>query len=385
VRVDSRAGADAEAALRADFTTARLRFRTAMEATFGKRRLAATDLETPAFRELVSKLAAELEPFPLSRLLAGSWALDQPADLVVQSWVERLRETLAGKRIRPDALPAAAWAGALQVRLVDLHFAPAEDELNAWQRAGEVVPFNSLQPVSRVRSEFVQGRTDEEKAFNGYLARFIRPNCAFDLDATARLRELRIAGLRAAVPVLKGQVLVKAGEVITPRTRALLDQMQRGAERVSPGTDRNLVAAVSALAGAMVLAGWWMFIRSRRRLVSDAVIVVDDENAVTAPADLRAGMVEVLRDEFVGALVAQRRTMLDAQDQAQRELARIEFRLQEIQAPLQERLNAYERRIGELEQELTKRGEESQELLRATIDLMQQKAAEEKSGRVTLN
>jgi membrane-associated HD superfamily phosphohydrolase len=349
VRVDSRAGADAEAALRADFTTARLRFRTAMEATFGKRRLAATDLETPAFRELVSKLAAELEPFPLSRLLAGSWALDQPADLVVQSWVERLRETLAGKRIRPDALPAAAWAGALQVRLVDLHFAPAEDELN------------------------------------GYLARFIRPNCAFDLDATARLRELRIAGLRAAVPVLKGQVLVKAGEVITPRTRALLDQMQRGAERVSPGTDRNLVTAVSALAGAMVLAGWWMFIRSRRRLVSDAVIVVDDENAVTAPADLRAGMVEVLRDEFVGALVAQRRTMLDAQDQAQRELARIEFRLQEIQAPLQERLNAYERRIGELEQELTKRGEESQELLRATIDLMQQKAAEEKSGRVTLN
>jgi septal ring factor EnvC (AmiA/AmiB activator) len=96
-------------------------------------------------------------------------------------------------------------------------------------------------------------------------------------------------------------------------------------------------------------------------------------------------MVELLRDEFVGALVAQRRTMLDAQDQAQRELARIEFRLQEIQAPLQERLNAYERRIGELEQELTKRGEESQELLRATIDLMQQKAAEEKSGRVTLN
>jgi septal ring factor EnvC (AmiA/AmiB activator) len=135
----------------------------------------------------------------------------------------------------------------------------------------------------------------------------------------------------------------------------------------------------------MVLAGWWMFIRSRRRPVSDAVIVVDDENAVTAPADLRAGMVEVLRDEFVGALVAQRRTMLDAQDQAQRELARIEFRLQEIQAPLQERLNAYERRIGELEQELTKRGEESQELLRATIDLMQQKVAEEKSGRVTLN
>ncbi len=52
-----------------------------------------------------------------------------------------------------------------------------------------------------------------------------------------------------------------------------------------------------------------------------------------------------------------------------------------MQAPLQERLAAYENRIQELEKELSARTEENRELLKLKIDMLRQQLEEERAGR----
>ena len=71
---------------------------------------------------------------------------------------------------------------------------------------------------------------------------------------------------------------------------------------------------------------------------------------------------------------------------AERAVAELEQRLAKLQAPLEERLQAYEQRIAELEQELTAQGEEKRELIQAQIDLTRKKlAAEQGQDQVTWN
>ena len=65
---------------------------------------------------------------------------------------------------------------------------------------------------------------------------------------------------------------------------------------------------------------------------------------------------------------------------------RLMHRLNELHAPLQNRLNAYESRIQELERELAARTEENRELLKLKIDLLrQQLEAERVPSRVNFN
>jgi hypothetical protein len=142
------------------------------------------------------------------------------------------------------------------------------------------------------------------------------------------------------------------------------------------------------LSGAVIFALWWLVGRRRTGGPSEAVVIVDDEPASAGPvaAPTREELLALLREEFVSTLVEQRQTMMDAQQRAHLELAHLERRLGEFQAPLQSRLDAYEQRIADLEQELHRQGDENRELLQATIELMQQKVREAKAGgRVTLN
>ena len=53
--------------------------------------------------------------------------------------------------------------------------------------------------------------------------------------------------------------------------------------------------------------------------------------------------------------------------QAERELAELERRFVEACTPLEERLRTYERRIADLERQLTEQGNQNQALIQATI------------------
>ena len=84
-------------------------------------------------------------------------------------------------------------------------------------------------------------------------------------------------------------------------------------------------------------------------------------------------------NKLVRALTFQRTHLLETQKQAEQELAELDQRLASVQAPLEDRLKAYEQRIAELEKNLTAKGEENRELIKATIAMARKKLELERS------
>jgi peptidoglycan hydrolase CwlO-like protein len=76
-----------------------------------------------------------------------------------------------------------------------------------------------------------------------------------------------------------------------------------------------------------------------------------------------------MMDKLVRALFSQRAHLLEAQYTSTERVAEMEQRLVKIQELLQARLNAYEKRVGDLERQLTLAQEENRDLMRAKFHL----------------
>ena len=108
-----------------------------------------------------------------------------------------------------------------------------------------------------------------------------------------------------------------------------------------------------------------------------------EQRALQAQAAVRAGLLPQLArwlsQRLVRGLLVQRASWIDTQRQAELAIAEFENRLIKVRAPLEERLQAYEKRIVELEKELAVKGEENRELLKATIATARKKLEAERS------
>lgn len=91
-------------------------------------------------------------------------------------------------------------------------------------------------------------------------------------------------------------------------------------------------------------------------------------------------LAEFAKQSLVQGLFEQRNVLMETQRKAQLALMELESRLKMIQAPLQERIRAYEKRVAELEREVDTQGEELRELTRATLALVRQKLEEEREN-----
>jgi hypothetical protein len=92
----------------------------------------------------------------------------------------------------------------------------------------------------------------------------------------------------------------------------------------------------------------------------------------TATASLAPHLAQVLREALVQELAVQRQELLQTQQIAAAEIAQLAHHLDELRAPIQERLRSYEARIQELEKELAARNEENRELLKLKIEMLRQ-------------
>jgi len=111
-------------------------------------------------------------------------------------------------------------------------------------------------------------------------------------------------------------------------------------------------------------------------------------NAVlnSVKANLEPHLVDALKNAVVQELAAQRRELLAAQQTAATELTDLARRLEAVQAPLLERLRAYEQRIVELEKDLADQSKENRELLKLKIELLRDQVEAERSrSRVHFN
>ncbi len=82
---------------------------------------------------------------------------------------------------------------------------------------------------------------------------------------------------------------------------------------------------------------------------------------------------------LVQRLLTQRSEILTSQQQAEREVAQLATRLENLRAPLEDRLKAYEKRIAELEVELAAKGKQNLELIQAKIEMTRKKLQVERS------
>jgi hypothetical protein len=83
-------------------------------------------------------------------------------------------------------------------------------------------------------------------------------------------------------------------------------------------------------------------------------------------ASLAPHLAQALKEALVQELAVQRRELLQAQQIAAAEIAQLTHHLDELRAPIQERLRSYEMRI----QELAARNEENRELLKLKIEML---------------
>ena len=90
-------------------------------------------------------------------------------------------------------------------------------------------------------------------------------------------------------------------------------------------------------------------------------------------------LVEFAKEPLVQGLYTQRNALIETQRRAQEALVELEQRLGELHLPVKERIEAYEKRIAELEKELETRGDEMRELTKATLLLVREKLEQEKN------
>ncbi|HTV40049.1 MAG TPA: hypothetical protein VMF08_05715 [Candidatus Sulfotelmatobacter sp.] len=110
-----------------------------------------------------------------------------------------------------------------------------------------------------------------------------------------------------------------------------------------------------------------------------------DTPPVPAPvAELAPYLAQTLKDALVQGLAAQRAELLEAQRQAAAEITELVHRLDALQAPMQDRIRAYQERIEELQKDLAERTAENRELLRMKIEMMRRQIEAER-GRVRFN
>ncbi len=95
-----------------------------------------------------------------------------------------------------------------------------------------------------------------------------------------------------------------------------------------------------------------------------------DQALAAARNELAPHLAQAIKETLVQELAIQRKELLQAQHIAIMELSQLTHHLDELKAPLQERLRSYETRIQELEKELAARSEENRELLKLKIEMM---------------
>lgn len=104
-----------------------------------------------------------------------------------------------------------------------------------------------------------------------------------------------------------------------------------------------------------------------------------NNQAMLLREQLMPELTEFVKQSLVQGLAAQRDALLTMQQQAMQSLVEMESRLAALQAPMQDRIRAYETRITELEKDISAQGAEMRELTRTILQLMRKKLEEEQS------
>jgi hypothetical protein len=143
------------------------------------------------------------------------------------------------------------------------------------------------------------------------------------------------------------------------------------------------LAAISAL--SLLVAAWQSIKDKKGQPTPTAMPVTQVALALTNDAKpaLAPQVAQAVREAVQQELAMQRRELLRAQEAATNEITALVHRLDELQVPMQERLQTYEARIQMLEKELALRDEENRELLKLKIEMVTRQLETERATTFT--
>jgi len=202
------------------------------------------------------------------------------------------------------------------------------------------------------------------------------PVCGMDGTAAANEILARLPETPSAAPVATLNSPVPGNEVNQPLPDAARDAWQWC--RALLGGKRGL--RLPPAAGPLTATdGLWQ----QRALEAERRA---EQALAAARAELAPHLARALREALVQELAVQRKELLQAQQIATAEIAQLAQHLDELKAPMQERLRSYEMRIQELEKELAARSEENRELLKLKIEMVRRQLEVERSrNRMSFN
>lgn len=214
-------------------------------------------------------------------------------------------------------------------------------------------------------------------------------------DSSANANHGKLIGNARAVALdpLTASKLVASNEPAPPVPHPIVVAGQPNTLAAVPANDRE--TATWWIAGTLTLIVAllaWLVLMLRRSVGAPKLLPAASAPALTAGSgalasaeassghDLKeralAELTEFAKESLVQGLFEQRKALLETHQQAQQELAALESRLVSLHLP--DRVQAYEKRIAELEKELESRSGEVRELTSATLLLLRKRLEEEK-------
>ena len=428
----------------ATFAQGRTRFLAELTNEFHAPTLNEATIASPDFGRLVTAFGVENRDFPVTDELAEEWARGKDGRVIQAELLTVLQ--WAASRVRPDALPEGmimgetvrlvpvtdpdeklsyeavqhgqlvAAASVLTVSNAQAMFRrefPARQQLFARALAALIrpnclpdAPFTKLTRGTAVYQLVVSDHFDAGDVI-------VRQGDTIDAKARAALMALSEA-LKSQPPVAP---VATAGVQPPPQRQpepqpAKRPEVSEPPRRPVPATTPN-AAPPAALArrsvtldarppgrpaglrhtgliltlagisiGSLLVAGWQALKERNRRPVQALVAQTPLPLPGVIKADLTPQVAQAVREAVQQELASQRRELLLAQQAATDEIAALVRRLDELQVPMQQRLQTYENRIHSLEKELALRNEENRELLKLKIDIISRQIQSERATGV---
>jgi hypothetical protein len=398
------------------------------EALVNARRLFMTnvqqaDVESQNFSRISRELGKSVAPdLPFDKF-GPLWTKGQNDAALIESLLTPLREVMIQPIINNKTdTPLPTNQPVRLVSVKNLNDAPTARELDATGQLIQAGKVLSLWRAKRlVETYFPSG----QESLGRFAAGFVRINGIPDPASTELLRLKRMDGVTVNDSYEPAQVIVKKGQTIDRKALGALAAMR---EKSMIGTlqsklEQEQTVAVQIKAqtkwigaglGVVCLALLLILLRLRSRPSTALVAVgpnaalpgaernalpfgdgedswrsralVAEGKAERAQQAIRSGVLGWMREKIVRTLFHQRAELLDAQQKAEAEMRELEQRLEQLHAPLQERITAYEKRIEELEKDLAAKGEENRELIGARINVARQHLSMERErGRFGIN
>jgi hypothetical protein len=384
VRFIPDAGAQAETELRKAVAGARAKFLSALDALQDHPPTAA-DIGTPVFSAARDYLVNNSSKNFPTALFTEMWVRGQSDAAVIDSLMPPLHEILAQPILAsgPHDVPLPP---AQPVRLLPVKSLVEPLLADPVESAGQPIAIGKLVSVSQAQQLARKAFPGDPRGLGDFLAEFIVPNARYDPGLTDIVRSKRIAGLAVNDTYEPAQVVIHRGQTIDRKALTALSVLR---EKSMIGTLQTKLDQEQSLAGiiqnqtkwvtlvlALTVVGLSLILwRLRQRPAPSLAPALYDpasasgagenvwkERALLAEGKaerahhaIRSGVMGWMRDKVFRTMFRQREELLSAQQSAEVEMQELEQRLEQLHAPLQERIGAYESRIKELETELAEK------------------------------